>query len=122
MNRRKNFSLPSSDRLTNRAPTFDGPVDHEVPVLWITDAEGKPKAILFTYACHATTLSSTTIPPDEAVYMINGDYPGFAQETSQEAYPTTTALFLNGCSAVKKTHAARNRDGWSRPRHQLTPN
>ena len=41
MNRRKNYSLPSGDPLANRAPTFDGPVDHEVPVLWITDAEGE---------------------------------------------------------------------------------
>jgi hypothetical protein len=108
MNRRNNFSLPSDDPLANRAPTFDGPVDHEVPVLWITDAEDEPKAILFTYACHATTLSSTTIRPDEPVYMINGDYPGFAQEILQEAYPTATALFLNGCSADQNPYPRRD--------------
>ena len=108
MNRRKSFSLPADDPLAKRAPTFDGPVDHEVPVLWITDAEGEPKAILFTYACHATTLSSTTIRPDEPLYMINGDYPGFAQAILQEAYPTATALFLNGCSADQNPYPRRD--------------
>jgi hypothetical protein len=107
MNRRKNYSLSSGDPLVNRAPTFDGPVDHEVPVLWITDAEGEAKAVLFTYACHATTLSSTSIPPDEPVYKINGDYPGFAQQILQEAYPTAAALFLNGCSADQNPYPRR---------------
>lgn len=108
MNRRKNYSLDAADPLAKRAPTFDGPVDHEVPVLWITDAKGDTKSILFTYACHSTTLSSTTVPPDEPVYMINGDYPGFAQKILQEAYPTATALFLNGCSGDQNPYPRRD--------------
>ena len=35
----------------------DGPVDHTVPVLKISDPAGKLQAILFGYACHNTTLA-----------------------------------------------------------------
>jgi len=66
MNRRR----PTARGVIN-SPHADGPVDHDVPVLRIDDAEGKPRAIVFGYACHATTLS---------FYDYCGDYPGFAKE------------------------------------------
>lgn len=52
MNRR----LPTPGGYTN-SPFPDGPVDHDVPVLSVTGADGKLRAILFGYACHCTTLS-----------------------------------------------------------------
>lgn len=48
------------------------------------------KAILFNYACHATTLS---------FYQWNGDWPGFAQIELEKAFPGATALFVAGCGA-----------------------
>ncbi len=36
------------------APNSDGPVDHDVPVLQVSDADGKVRALLFGYACHNT--------------------------------------------------------------------
>jgi hypothetical protein len=65
-----------------------GPVDHDVPVLAAKDAEGKPRAILFGYSCHATALSG---------YEVNGDYPGYAQEELEKRYPGSIALFVMGC-------------------------
>jgi hypothetical protein len=62
-----------------------------VPILEVrSTAEGKQMiALMFGYACHATTLS----------YMkFCGDYPGFAQEELEKAYPGAVALFVNGCS------------------------
>ncbi|HPO07241.1 MAG TPA: neutral/alkaline non-lysosomal ceramidase N-terminal domain-containing protein [bacterium] len=67
-----------------------GTVDHDVPVLKVTDPQGKLKAILFGYACHNTTLSD---------YGICGDYAGYAQEYLQEQHPGVTALFFAGCGA-----------------------
>lgn len=72
------------------SPNPDGPVDHDVPVLRIDSPEGKLRAVLFGYACHATTLS---------LYDYCGDYPGFAKEYVEQRYPGTTALFLAGCGA-----------------------
>jgi neutral ceramidase len=47
MNRRRNYALPAGDVNTNRAPTYDGPVDHDVPVLAVRDEAGKLRAVAF---------------------------------------------------------------------------
>jgi hypothetical protein len=65
-----------------------GPVDHQVPVLAVRDKEGKLRAVVFGYACHATVLS---------FYQWSGDYPGFAQLALEKAHPEATALFWGGC-------------------------
>lgn len=67
-----------------------GPVDHDVPVLQVADADGRARAIVFGYACHATVLSS---------YQWSGDYPGFAQLELEARHPDVTALFWAGCGA-----------------------
>ena len=73
---------------------LQGPVDHDVPVLVVRTpgrgGDGKPLAIVFGYACHATTLS---------FYQWSGDWPGFAQIEIEKAYPGATALFVAGCGA-----------------------
>lgn len=83
MNRRR----PTPQGFQN-APNFDGPVDHEVPVLRVTDAEGNLVAVLFGYACHNTTMGD---------YLIRGDYAGYAQQFLEQAHPGMTALFMIGC-------------------------
>jgi len=83
MNRR----LPTPTGYAN-SPNPDGPVDHDVPVLRVEGADGKPRAVLFGYACHNTTL---------ALYRFSGDYAGFAQEAIEADNPGLTALFMLGC-------------------------
>jgi hypothetical protein len=70
------------------AGQLQGPVDHDVPVLAVRDLQGKLKAIVCGYACHATVLS---------FYQWSGDYPGFAQIDLEKAYPGAIALFWAGC-------------------------
>lgn len=67
-----------------------GPIDHDVPVLAVRDAEGKLTSVLFGYACHATVLSFT---------QWSGDYPGFAQIELENLHPGCVALFWAGCGA-----------------------
>jgi hypothetical protein len=67
-----------------------GPNDYAVPVLKVTDPEGKIKAIAFGYACHATVLS---------LNQWSGDYPGFAQIELEKRYPEATAMFFQGAGA-----------------------
>lgn len=87
VNRRNN---PEADVPALRAAgkPLAGPVDHDVPVLHVTRPDGAPRAILFGYACHPTTLSFMTW---------NGDYPGFAQLEIEEQHPGATAMFVNTC-------------------------
>lgn len=70
----------------------NGPVDRSVPVLKITGADGKVRAVLFGYACHNTTLTQDT-------YQLSGDYAGIAALELEQRHPGSTALFLMLCGA-----------------------
>lgn len=96
MNRR----LPTDKGFIN-SPNPDGPTDHQVPVLRMETDAGELKAVLFGYACHATTLS---------FQQLCGDYPGFAQQFVQEAHPGSIAMFMNGCSADQNPYPRRTLD------------
>lgn len=93
MNRR----LPTPSGFIN-SPNPDGPVDHDVPVLRVEDASGTLRAVLFGYACHATTLS---------FQQLCGDYPGFAQQYIEEAHDGVVAMFMNGCSGDQNPYPRR---------------
>ena len=87
---RRNNREPEVPRLREQGALV-GPVDHRVPVLAVTRADtGALHAVLFGYACHATTLS---------FYQWSGDYPGFAMQKLEAAHPGATALFFAGCGA-----------------------
>jgi hypothetical protein len=74
--------------LLEKGIALKGPVDHAVPVLRVLDADKKPIAIVFGYACHPTTLSFT---------KWCGDYPGFAQIAIERSHPGALAMFVNTC-------------------------
>lgn len=66
-----------------------GPVDHNVPVIRVTDKNNQVKAVLFGYACHPTVLSG---------YEISGDYPAYAQQSLEEKFPGAQAMFFIGAA------------------------
>jgi neutral ceramidase len=68
-----------------------GPVDHDVPVLSVRAADGARRAIVFGYACHATS--------SPADYLITADWPGYAQAAMEAANPGAIAMFVNGAGA-----------------------
>lgn len=68
-----------------------GPTDKSVPVVFVNDAQGSPRAILFGYACHNTTLTDKSM-------TLSGDYAGFAQANLEARYPGAVALFVTGCA------------------------
>ncbi len=72
------------------AGELKGPVDHDVPVLAVHNAQDRLTAVEFGYASHATTLS---------FYHWSGDYTGFAQAELEASNPGCTALFFAGCGA-----------------------
>jgi hypothetical protein len=86
---RRNNKEADVPRLRERGQ-LKGPVDHDVPVLSVRDPEGKVRAVVFGYACHATVLS---------FYQWSGDYPGFAQIALEKTYPDAVAVFWAGCGA-----------------------
>ena len=72
--------------------TKGGPVDHDVPVLVITDPKGKLRGLLFNYACHCTTL-------DGKETRMCGDWAAFAQQDLEETCPGIIAMTAIGCGA-----------------------
>jgi putative membrane-bound dehydrogenase-like protein len=68
----------------------DGPVDHDLPLLFVTDLNGKVRAVYFSYACHCVTLSHN---------QISGDWAGYAQEAVRKMFPDAIALASVGCGA-----------------------
>lgn len=88
VNRREN--PPATVPLARTEDKLVGPSDYDVPVLAIRDAEQNLTAVLFGYACHATTLSG---------YQWSGDYPGYAQIDLETEHPGCVALFFAGCGA-----------------------
>jgi len=72
------------------AGKLKGPVDHRVRLLAIERPDGKLRALLYSYACHATVLSG---------YEWCGDYPGYAAIDLEKRHPGAVAVFLAGCGA-----------------------
>lgn len=68
-----------------------GHADRSVPVLRVDDADGKPRAVMFGYACHNTTFSQTD-------YFVSGDYAGYAQRHIEAKLGGAQAMFLIGCA------------------------
>lgn len=74
-----------------------GPVDRSVPVLRVTGADGRPRAVLFGAACHNTTLGGRD-------YKISGDFAGFSQEFVEKELKGVQAMFMQGCAGDSNPH------------------
>jgi neutral ceramidase len=74
------------------------PIDHDLPVLRVTGADGKVRAIFTSYACHCTTIG---------IDEIHGDWAGVAQEALQREFPGAIALTALGCGADQNPNPRR---------------
>jgi neutral ceramidase len=74
-------------RNAEKLPT--APLDPTVGVIRVDDAEGKPRAIIVNYACHAVVLG-----PDNR--QISADYPGYLARRVEREFAGTLCLFTQG--------------------------
>ena len=72
--------------------TPDGAVDHDLPILTVRGQDGALRAVLASYACHATTLEGRD-------NFIHGDWPGAASELLRKRHPGAVALITVGTGA-----------------------
>jgi hypothetical protein len=89
VNRRNNPQREVRE-LRAKGEPLKGPVDHSVSVLAVRGPDKTLRAVVFGYACHATTLG---------LYQWSGDYPGFAQIALEQDFPGAVAMFHAGCGA-----------------------
>jgi hypothetical protein len=87
---RRNNREPQVSEMRKQGKPLAGPVDHGVAVLSVRAPNEALRAVVFGYACHATTLS---------FYQWSGDYPGFAQLALEASHPGALAMFHAGCGA-----------------------
>ena len=83
--------------------TQNGPVDHALPVLKITGADGRLRGIVANYACHCTTLGGE-------FNQAHGDWAGCAQEFVERDHPGAIAMVTIGCGGDANPHP-RNKAG-----------
>lgn len=81
----------------------NGPVDHSMPLLRIASPDGKVRAVLVSYACHAVTFG----PSNNTVH---GDWVGEAQLQIEKNIPGTIALVAVGCGADQNSNPRMNKD------------
>lgn len=74
----------------NRRSPDRKPVDREIGIVKVDDAQGKTKAVLMNYGCHPTVLG-----PDNL--LASGDFPAMAIEcVEEELGPGSFAIYVNG--------------------------
>ena len=95
---------PGEDGILFR-PYTDGPADHEVPVLVVSDpdADGQDpiRGLVFGYACHTST---------EYVFQFSGDWVSYAYEFLEDRFPHATPIFLMGCAGDQKAYPQRQQE------------
>ncbi|MEX2141366.1 MAG: neutral/alkaline non-lysosomal ceramidase N-terminal domain-containing protein [Pirellulales bacterium] len=69
----------------------NGPTDPDVPILSVDSPDGRPIAVVFSYACHLTTVMASHF------VKYSADYAGVAAEELERKRPGGTALFIAGC-------------------------
>lgn len=75
----------------------NGPMDHSVPVIRVSGADGREVAAVFGYACHNTTLTGEH-------YKISGDFAGVAEQEIEKTRPGTVAMFVQLCAGDQNPH------------------
>ena len=71
--------------------TIGGPVDHSLPVLFVTNPDGTLRAVLVNYASHGISLGAD-------VNEVHGDWMGEAQSEIEARHPGVTAMVSIGCA------------------------
>jgi hypothetical protein len=82
--------LGKADFAANRR-TKGGPVDRDLPALFVTGSDGKLRAIFLSYACHCTTLGGE-------FNQVCGDWAGYAAEDLEREHLGSVALVALGCA------------------------
>ena len=73
-----------------------GPVDHDLPVLFVKDEKGKVRAIYLNYACHCVTLSHNKLGGDWRYGNAIEDGFEARSRSSQPGGPIESEFWRNG--------------------------
>lgn len=86
-----------------------GPVDDQLGVIAVEDADGNPISIVANFAGHPTSIG------DADMFLFSADYPGyFYLEIEKLLGETCVPIFLNGALGNQTISAPEGKGGWAR--------
>ncbi len=88
------------------APDLTKTVCNTLPVCRLSDAGGKPVCLLFSVACHPSTVKGV-----DRSYLISADFPGAAMRMIDERLGAPVSLFLQGAGGDTKARIIAGEDG-----------
>jgi neutral ceramidase len=77
--------------LTTNRVRHEDPIDTSVAILRVDDANGNPRAMLVSFACHPITMGGHTL-------LWHAEYPGAFRAAVEAAHPGIECLFVQGCA------------------------
>lgn len=89
--------LPDSMGKVQFKPNPKGAVCNTLPVLYVKDTAGKPVCLLFSVACHPSTVKGV-----DRSWQISADYPGAAMARLDAWMGAPASLFLQGAGGDAK--------------------
>ncbi len=103
------YATAKQEVLSRNRSIPDGPIDEQIGVIRVDDADGASIAIVTNFAAHPTSV------PSADGYAFSADYPGFYyDEIERLASPGCIALFLNGAEGDQTIANPENKSGWAR--------
>lgn len=87
----------------------DGPIDEQIGIILVEDADGDPISVVANMAAHPTSV------PDDFMYHVSADFPGFFyQEMETLTSANCVPLFLNGAEGDQTISSPEGTGGWER--------
>ena len=87
----------------------DGPIDDQIGVILVEDADGNPISFVTNFAAHPTSVG------DADFYAFSADYPGFYYlEMESLLGPDCVPIFINGAQGNQTISDPDNKSGWER--------
>jgi len=95
--------------LSRNRRVADGPIDEQIGVIEVDDADGNAIAVVTNFAAHPTYVEGADF------YSFSADYVGFYYaEMERLAGEGSVALFLNGAEGNQSLGNPENKEGWER--------
>ncbi len=103
------YGVISQTDLTSNRRVKGGPIDEQIGVILVEDADGDPISVVANMAAHPTSV------PDDFFYHVSADFPGFYyQEMETLTSANCVPLFLNGAEGNQTIASPGGTEGWER--------
>lgn len=103
------FATIQQKDLTVNRRFKDGPIDEQIGVLLVENADGAPISVVTNLAAHPTSA------PDDYLYHVSADFPGFYYaEMEALAGDGCVPLFINGAEGNQTITSPDGTSGWER--------